>query len=137
MVGPIPNGVRPPPTGCRVIVQEHPDGFTITIPPHGLVRGAGGGLIFFMLVWISCTIFVTVSCYHGVPTSGGVPSPFARYMAPLSCWVISVGLVLVMVNLGRRRAALTVSRDRLCVEEIRPFLRTKRGSWLQFTEIAT
>jgi hypothetical protein len=58
-----------------------------------------------------------------------VPSQFARYLAPLVCWLISIGLVLLMVNFGRRRAVLTVSEDRLGVEESRPFCRTRRGGW--------
>jgi hypothetical protein len=52
-----------------------------------------------------------------------------RYVAPLVSWAVSIGLVLVMVNLGRRRAVLLVSEDRLRVEESRPFLRTRRGEW--------
>jgi hypothetical protein len=125
----IPHEIRPPPTGCRVIVEEHPGGFTITIPPHGLVRGGGGGLVLFILLWVSCTIFITACSFDHAPTSGGVPSPPARYLGPLLFWASSTGLFLLMISLGRRRALLSVFGDRLEVEEIRPFLRTKRGSW--------
>ena len=29
MARPVPDGIMPPPTGCRVIVEGHPDGFTM------------------------------------------------------------------------------------------------------------
>src|SRR5262252_173404 len=98
---PFPKGIRPPPPGCRVVVEEQPDGITITVPPHGLVGGGGGVLVFFTLLWIGITIFVTASCYSHAPNRGGVPSPLARYLGPLVFWASSIGLVLVMVNLGR------------------------------------
>jgi hypothetical protein len=60
MASPAPEVIAPP-AGCRATVERHPGGFMIMVPPHGLVRGGGCGLVFVTLLWLGCTIFVTAS----------------------------------------------------------------------------
>src|SRR5438876_6056413 len=119
--------IKPPPPGCRAIVEKHADGFRITIPAHGLVRGNGGGVVLFTLLWITITIVVAVSSYDHAPTRGGMPSPVARYVFQFLFSLVSTAFVLGMISVGWRHAVLTLTGDRLDVEEIRPLFGIKRA----------
>jgi hypothetical protein len=122
------DGIKLPP-GCRAIVAEHADGFTITIPAPGLVRGGGWGMVFGTLLMIGLTVLLAVISYYHIPTHGGVPLPQVRYLPPVITSLVTIILVLAMVNLGRRRAVLCVVGGKLWVEGTQPFFATKRGEW--------
>lgn len=121
MAGTFPNAIRPPPRRCRVIVEPHTQGFTVTIPPRGF-----GCLLLFTLFSIAAAIFVTLSCYDR--NLWGGPSTWVRFIIMLWLPVIILGL-LTLIHARRRRVVLTVSGSRLRIEEYRPFLQIRQCEW--------
>jgi hypothetical protein len=129
MSGLYSHGIEPPPARCRVIVEEHADGFTITIPARGLVRGGGCAMVFFTPLVIGLAALLAVNSYYHIPTHRGVPQPEVRYVPPVLVSLVSILLVLAMVNRGWRRAVVAVVGGKLRVEGAQPFFGTKRGEW--------
>ncbi len=134
-VGPLPVVVEEPealtrdvleqPATSRVVLDRHPDGVTLTVPPLGL-RTALGGLIFaglfFALIGGAVTVMMIGALVRGnARFNPGVPVGAVFLL-------FGVGMVLAAVQAGRKRAVLAVVGDRLLYFESGPLL-SKRSEW--------
>jgi hypothetical protein len=102
------------PADSRAVLEEHPDGVTITLPPPGVWRGSKG-LFLFALVWCG---FMTVFSVLFVPAlvAGQVRgNAWIAYVILPIHWSVGIGLLVGAIHLGRRQAALAVVGDRLLV----------------------
>lgn len=115
---PIPNrDVLDQPTASRIVLERHPDGVTVTVPPRGIWRATGG--------------FVLIGVIFSLIGGGIVASIVVRLFGPNPRWVgaepvgiifllVGIGLLLTAVHLGRKRTVLAVVGDRLLTFETGP-----------------
>jgi hypothetical protein len=115
-----------PPTGCRVRAEELADGVTLVVPPLGVWRGSRG-LFPFALLWCGVMVLAT-GLVVGV-ASVGPASDWGGFAVHLGvCWAVSLGLLALAVARGRRRAVLTVSGEKLRVQQF-GLIRGSRHEW--------
>jgi hypothetical protein len=103
----------PQPAGCRVQLEERGAGIRLTVPPAGLWKGSGG-LILFALLWCGfMTVFTVVFFLPGTKREVSV-GVFLLIIGGF--WLVGLSLLAAAVNMGRRRAELTVDGGRLRVK---------------------
>ena len=89
------------PTDSKAVLDERAEGLTLTLPAAGLWRGSAG-LFAFALLWCGfMVVFTTV-----VAGTAGLDIIFLAFIVVF--WAIGIGMLLVAVNLGRRRVILDV-----------------------------
>jgi hypothetical protein len=106
------------PDGCRLVLDERPEGRTITLPPVGILRGIHP----FLLVWTIGWCLIAFPMTAGVvalalagefdEVDGGVLLPLL-FMMPFV--LIGVGALLAAIHRGRRSTILAVAGNRLLV----------------------
>jgi hypothetical protein len=126
------NPPRPtPPAGNNVLVDRQPDGVTLTVPPLGLHRG-GGFLFWWTLLWnafaVPFTAVVVYETAQGRFKINDEPAGNWGYLLPLPFLVAGIISLLIVLHLGRRRAALAVVGDRLLAMSVGLF-ETRQGEW--------
>ena len=89
------------PADSKAILDERSDGLTLTLPAAGLWRGSAG-LFFFALFWCG---FMAVFTFIGVSTAG-LDIIFLAFIVVF--WAIGLGMMLLSINLGRRRVILDI-----------------------------
>lgn len=114
------------PVGSQVQLVERPDGFTLTMPPAGLVRGSKG-LFAFAILWNTfMSVFTTIFLFaKGSQTSSGEPM---FWLLIIVFWSIGVGLFIPAINMGRRRAVFMIAGDQLRLAHANLF-GTKLSAW--------
>lgn len=118
--------VAEPPLGSRVTIQRRVNGIGIEVPPAGLWKGSKG-LLFFGIFWCLFMALVTGLSVFGTGNSFGGPSLDFWLFIPVF-WLIGLGLLAGAVNMGRRRATLSVAGGTLVVETHGVF-GIKRREW--------
>jgi hypothetical protein len=114
------------PAGSKVHVEQHADGVAIRVPPAGLWRGSQGAFV-FALLWCALCAAVTVSLVSGL-LQGGEDIWIGLLFLGAVFWPAGVGMLLLGINMGRRRAVLAVAGDQLVVERTGLF-GTKHHAW--------
>ncbi|MBN9118692.1 MAG: hypothetical protein J0I06_05970 [Planctomycetes bacterium] len=113
----VPNrDVLEQPADSRVVLERHPDGVTVTVPPPGVWRASGGLLIvggIFSLVGGGIVVNLLWLLWANPGLIGG---------EPVGVFFLLVGLALILaaVHYGRKRAVLAVVGDRLLTFETGP-----------------
>ncbi|MBM3982843.1 MAG: hypothetical protein FJ304_21745 [Planctomycetes bacterium] len=111
------------PPGSRVAVERHPDGVTITVPPIGIWKVAGGlvilGCVFGALGGIG-TVLVVLAAIQGARFNPAL-------VVPLVFLCIGVGVLLATIHNGRKRVVLAVVGDQLHTFETGPFGSRRRA----------
>lgn len=97
------------PAGSAVVVERHPDGVTLIVPPRGVGRGAGClGLLVSLLFLGGASLCMLGSA--GIVHGHG--DPWAAFWI---CLISGLLLLLWVIEVGRRRAVLVVAGDTLRV----------------------
>lgn len=100
-----------PPNDTRIILQQEPDGLTITIPPAGIMRGSKG-LGCFAVLWNAFILVMVVGMVYTMlnshkPNVSGPDSPWAiLFFLPFVA--IGVGLAMYSIHAGKSHASLVV-----------------------------
>jgi len=110
------------PAGSHIVLEATGDGVVLTIPPQGLWRGSKG-LLLAGLIWCAVMAIFTVLV---AGTAEQAPWPVLLFLAGF--WLIGIALLVGAVNLGRRRATLTVRADGLSMRQIGLF-GAKQAEW--------
>jgi hypothetical protein len=103
----------PQPAGCRVQLEERGAGIRLTVPPAGLWKGSGG-LIVFALLW--CGFMTVFTAVFFLPSTKREVSVGVFLLIIGGFWLVGLSLLAAAVNMGRRRAELTVDGGRLRVK---------------------
>ena len=114
------------PLGSQVEIQRRISGISIIIPPAGLRKGSKG-LFAFAIIW--CLFMVVFTCGVVFGTKEGSASnlwPFVAFI--VAFWCIGLGLLAGAINMGRRRATLSVDGSTLRVTQVNLF-GTKNWEW--------
>ena len=116
------------PAGSRVVVDRHGDDITLRVPPVGMLHPGGTGTY-------SC-LGLSFLFGSAVATAAFAAAWFwevkgARDMWPVFLilpvfWLAAVGLLLLAINMGRRRAALAVVGEKLLVIQTGLFGSTRK-----------
>jgi hypothetical protein len=123
------------PTTSTANVEESPDGLTIALPPVGLVRGCGWFVFIWAMFWnvflvIATPLFLGAAFQGEMKWVGGKepvhPALMVLFLMPF--WLVGLVALLIIVYRGRRSALITLSHDRLIIEEFTPF-GTRRHEW--------
>jgi hypothetical protein len=116
-------------------VEESTDELTIALPSPGLVRGCGWFTFIWAMFWngflvIATPLFLRAAFQGEMKWDGGNepvhPSFMALFLTPF--WLIGLVALLIIVYRGRRSALITMSHDRLIIEEFTLF-GTRRHDW--------
>ncbi len=116
------------PSGSGIVVEHHPDGVTLIVPPTGVGRNARGFV--FLLVGV---LFLTGALLGMLGAAGNVKlqgDSWAAFWVSLLCGLIPL---TGAIELGRRRVVLVVSGFTLRVTTDSPF-RYREHVW-QRTEL--
>ena len=123
--------VPPQPAGSTIVLERNADGVTLKVPPLGLRRG-GGFLFWWTLLWNAMVLPFAVVFYcaalSGAALFDGKPAGFLGFLLPLPFLFFGGVSLLIVLHLGRRRAALAVVGDRLLALRVGLF-HTERGEW--------
>ena len=120
-----------PPDGTAIRIERFPDGVTIEIPAAGLWKGSKG--LFAMAVLWNGFMAVFTPCMVGslLGVKQANNAAEALWVLPLVLslfWVVGIVLLLISINMGRRRAALAVTGGSLMVLKTGLF-GTKQRTW--------
>lgn len=118
-----------PPADTKILLEQTPDGPTITLPPMGLRKGSKG-LFGFAIAWNAfILVFLIISgvmlfapgvqWQNGAPPSAGFKGAFV--VVPMLFLGVGVGMLLQAIRMGRRRAVLDVVGDALLITRRSPF----------------
>lgn len=116
---------REKPTKSQVVVEEHPDGVTLIVPPAGLWRGSKG-FFAFSLFWCGFMTVFTALTFGAAPAEANVFWMFTLFI--IVFWAIGIGMMLGAVHMGRRQAVLAVAGGSLLVMQS-GLWGTKRHEW--------
>jgi len=119
------------PAGTAITIERFQDGVTIQVPPAGLWKGTRG-LFAFAVLWIGFMAPFTL-CMGGAILGGQQVQKGneAVWVLPLLLsvfWSVGIILLLVALNMGKRRAALAVTGGSLMVLQTGLF-GTKQRAW--------
>jgi hypothetical protein len=123
------------PVTSTASVAESTDGLTIALPPPGLVRGCDWFTFIWAIFWnvflvILTPLFLMAAFQGQMKWEGGAepvhPSFMALFLTPF--WLIGLVALLIIVYRGRRSALITMSPNRLIIEEFTLF-GTRRHEW--------
>jgi hypothetical protein len=119
------------PAGSLIVLERNADGLTLKVPPLGLRRG-GGFLFWWMLLWNAMVLPFAVVFYcealSGAAAFDDKPAGFLWFLFPLPFLFFGGVSLLIVLHLGRRRAALAVVGDRLFVLRVGLF-HTQHREW--------
>jgi len=93
-----------------MVVQEMPNGFSVTLPPQGLVRGSHG-LFVFAIIWdaVCSALFVAMIIARQHMTKGPPLAPFLLFIVIF--FGVGALILLTAVNMGTRRAMIGLVGD--------------------------
>jgi len=125
-----PDEVLQQPYQSKIILDQHRDGPTLTIPARGIWRGSKG-LFSFSLIWngiVGVISTVMVLCIFGViPVEGdSIPLWVGLFMLPF--WAVGLGTLIGAINMGRRRAIVDIVHGTLLVSRQNLF-GSKQHEW--------
>lgn len=105
----------PPPADTKITLDRQDYGFTIRIPPAGLMKGSKG-LFAFSLIWnglvaIFC-LFAALAAAGAIEVEGNA-SPWFILLILLPFVAVGIGTLIASINMGRRSAAIAIAGDRL------------------------
>ena len=108
-----------PPESTLVTLERRDNGITFVIPPLGVVRGSRG-ILFFAVFWNVFVGFFVVMMILGQlgiveVTNDGSPWAFGFAMLPFVS--VGIGLLLAVINLGRRHATITTAGEMLDIQQ--------------------
>lgn len=113
----VPTGVierEEQPSDSPIDLQTLADGLVFTVPAPGVWKGSGG-LFGFGLLWCGfMTVFTSFAVF--VIVNGKANGDDAWWVFPLVMilfWSVGIGLLLGAINMGRRQAAIAVTRAHL------------------------
>ena len=114
------------PAGSRLNLESRANGLLLAVPPAGLWRGSKG-LLVFGLIWCSIMGLITglsISINH--KNSAGMPWLVILIFGAF--WLIGMSVVTGAINMGCRRATVSVESGTLRVAQISLF-GTKDWAW--------
>ena len=105
------------PEGSDIRFEETAEGCSIVAPPAGLRKGSHG-LFTFGVLWtlVLGTVFVVILAVEGPERP-----PLVAFCIVGVMMAVGVGLLAGGYAMGKRSAAIVVSRDRLFIKRISPF----------------
>ncbi len=107
-------------------VQEMANGFSVTLPPMGLVRGSKG-LFIFAIGWdFICSIALVVFLFVFKPGYSG--PRVAPYIGFLVFFIVGVLVMFISIEMGTRRVMIGRVGDVFAIRQISVF-RTKDWRW--------
>jgi hypothetical protein len=116
-------------------VEESTDELTIALPPPGLVGGCGWFIFIWAMLW-NCFLVIATPLFLGAAFQGEMkwdggkepvhPSFMVLFLTPF--WLVGLVALLIIVYRGRSYALITMSHDRLIIEEFTLF-GTRRHEW--------
>jgi hypothetical protein len=121
------------PLGSPIVLERYADGLTLKLAALGLRRG-GGFMFWWMLLWNAVAVPITASLSYTALIGGEVivndQPGGSRWWCLMFIPFFFVGVVslLIVLYLGRRRAALAVVGGRLFALRVGLF-HTERGEW--------
>jgi hypothetical protein len=116
------------PPGSRIELDERDGQLTINVPAAGLRRGSSG-LFSFAIIWCSGSAFMTAIALVPILMDGDHWATILAIAGFMSFfWAVGIGILLVSINMGRRRAGIVVVGDRLSVLQTSLF-GSKTSSW--------
>lgn len=102
------------PADSPIELQRLADGLVFTVPAPGVWKGSSG-LFVFGLLWCGFMVVFT-SLFAVAAANGKVEGEGSWWLFPLFIvvfWSIGIGLLLGAINMGRRQAAIAVTREHL------------------------
>jgi hypothetical protein len=103
------------PASSLVQLETRVNGLVLEIPPAGLRKG-GKGLFSFAIIWcLFMTVFTCAMCF-GKDHNGQRP-PWGAWLFIAGFWGIGLTMLASAINMGRRRAVLTVESGGLRVDQ--------------------
>jgi hypothetical protein len=106
------------PANSSVIVQNHPGGITLDIPPPGFRKGTGG-LFFFAIIWCSFVAAMIAAILFGHTSGPQNKLPPLLFMSVFS--MVGIGMLLASINMAKRRITLTAGPSELTIVTAGPF----------------
>jgi hypothetical protein len=109
------------PVNCRAVLEEHPGGVSLAMPPAGVWQGTNKFIVFWTFAW--CVMVLAFSAVFGtaavqgkVHNENGEPaSPLCSLLFLVPFWLVGLGFLIGVLHRGQRRVRLTVDGDRLLV----------------------
>lgn len=103
----------PKPAGTDITCQADAHGLAIAVPPKGLWKGSQG-LFGFSLLWNGFMSVFTVLMIKGHP-------PLPAYLFILLFWAIGFLMLLISINMAKRKVLIAVVNNVLAYRVIGPF----------------
>ncbi|MCX7591618.1 MAG: hypothetical protein N2255_08330 [Kiritimatiellae bacterium] len=123
------------PPKSRIIFQKLADGLAISVPPAGLLKGTHG-LFVFGVLWTVFALTIVPAVLRSATSSPHKPGVQPGLWVLFSIFLLAGVLVLlVSINIGRRRVLIVVGRDSLGYRLIAPFGR--REEIVKFPDIVS
>ncbi|MFA5190498.1 MAG: hypothetical protein WC740_07230 [Verrucomicrobiia bacterium] len=114
------------PADSDILLEANADSVVVKVPPPGVWRGSKG-LLIFSLFW--CGFMVVFTGFPFFTGEGlGDATSWPLWLFTGSFWLIGIAMLAGAVNMGRRRAVLTVRADGLSIEQSSLF-GAKRAEW--------
>jgi hypothetical protein len=92
-----------PPAGSAIVVERHPDGVTLIVPPRGIWQGGGCGILLISLMFLGGAL-ICVLAAAGIVHGDGDPG-----IGFCICLVAGLVTLFLAIGHGRRRAVLVVA----------------------------
>ena len=108
-----PATVVPKPESTDIICQANPHGLAIEVPPKGLWKGSQG-FFGFSLFWNGFMVVFSVAMFKGHP-------PLPVYLFISLFWAVGIGMLLVAINMAKKKVLIAVVNDMLACRVIGPF----------------
>lgn len=115
-----PDHALPQPPGSKAILQPVSDGFGITFPPPGLIKGSAG-LFVFGVIWTVMSLAIASIAAFG-DEKGAVWGPLAFTSIFVA---IGIGMICAAVHFGRRKTVLLAVGGQVAVKFISPLRTTQ------------
>lgn len=98
------------PADSLVQLEQRAEGLRLIVPPRGIWKGSMG-LFFFAILWnVFMGVFTTIFFLPGTKRDVTI----GMFLLIISgFWLVGIGMLVAAINLGRRRAELTVAGNRL------------------------
>jgi len=106
------------PAGSQVSIQHGSASIVVEVPPLGLHKGSMG-LFFMGCVWCLFMAIITAVMLFSDQAAKANDLELLLFLAGF--WVVGLGLLVVAVYLGKRRATLTAGKSGLTVVQAWPF----------------
>lgn len=114
------------PTGSQVNIEHSTAGLKIVIAPAGLRKGSKG-FFFFGIAWCAFLSLFTGLMIFGKDENSHRP-PWFVWIFVAVFWLIGLSLLAGAINMGRRRATISVTRSELQITQDGLF-GTKSRTW--------